>query len=175
MKWLVFDTETTGLTLHRRASISLQPRLIEFGGIVYAGDWEEVSRHSILVNPIVPITAEITKITGITSSLVENEPRWPAVSGDLRALFASVDVVIAHNLPFDKAIIDYEVQRHKQPDWPWPRFMICTAQEHEREWGRRPRLQELFEHYSGAKLIQEHRALSDVEALSFVARSAGLP
>jgi len=51
---------------------------------------------------------------------------------------------------------------------------LCTVQEHAEEWGFRPKLTQLYEHYTGEALQQTHRALDDVRGLVVVCKAAGV-
>jgi DNA polymerase III epsilon subunit-like protein len=82
--------------------------------------------------------------------------------------------MIAHNLPFDYSVLSFELARCAVKGFVWPRIGICTVQEHAEEWGRRPKLTELYAHYVGEDLAQSHRALDDVTALFKVACAAGV-
>lgn len=71
--------------------------------------------------------------------------------------------MLAHNEPFDRAIINYELKRiNKEFAWP-PTF--CTISLYREQWGRDMKLTELYASIMGKELDQKHRALSDVEAL----------
>ena len=73
--------------------------------------------------------------------------------------------MVAHNLPFDKAIIRGELARCGIEDFPWPERELCTVGLHRDAWGRNPRLVELYESVMGKPLAQTHRALDDANAL----------
>ncbi len=161
---LVFDFETTGLTLHPRADLSVQPRAIEFGGVLLA-DGVAIEEVSLLFNPQQPISPEITKITGLTDEALRDQPTFERSLPVLRALFERAEVMIAHNLPFDRAVLTYELSRAGAKDFPWPR-PLCTAQLYQDAWGRRPRLIELYKEVLGRPLSQTHRALDDCKALA---------
>jgi DNA polymerase III epsilon subunit-like protein len=163
---LVFDTETTGLTLHPDAPVNLQPKMIEFGAVLldpHNGKVEE--EISILVYPGGPISAEITKITGITDADVEGCPTFIEVLPQLRRVFGSAHTMVAHNLPFDRMIVAGELARHQVADFNWPMNGICTVGLYKEVWGRNPKLLELYEWVLGKPLAQTHRALDDVLAL----------
>lgn len=162
---IAFDTETTGLTLHPDAPLTKQPRMIEFGAVLMDDAGRVVEEASILINPGEPLTAEITKITGITDADLADAPSFREVLPQLRRLFAMAHTVMAHNLPFDRAILKGELARIDAYDFPWPRRELCTVGLYKESWGRNPRLQELYEAVMGRPLAQTHRALDDVKAL----------
>lgn len=173
----VFDTETTGLPFHAEAKDDVQPRIIEFGGVLWDVRRDEIiDELELLVNPGQPLEAIITKITGLTDDDLKDAPRFPDVEPRLRSFFARAEGVVAHNLPFDRTLMFMELLRMGIPPsaWVWPKRELCTVQEHAEAWGRRPKLLELYEHYTGNPLAQKHRALDDVKALLDVVRASGV-
>jgi DNA polymerase III subunit epsilon len=175
MKHLIFDTETTGLILHPAAKDELQPHIIEWGGLLVDERGNELEELDLLINPGQAVSAEITKITGITNEDLVGQLPFSAAALIIKALFIAADVLIAHNLPFDAGMMKLDLKRVGMfEDWPWPRINICTVQEHAEEWGKRPKLTELYEHYTGRPLAQTHRALDDVRALKEVCIAAGV-
>lgn len=172
---LVFDVETTGLVKHPRAKDSVQPRIIEWGGVLYDSAAKEVVReHHVVINPKQPLEPIITKITGLTDEDLADQPEFHEVLGPLREMFAAADALVAHNLPFDHNLMELELARCGEREWPWPRHNVCTVQEHAEEWGRRPKLLELYQHYTGEPLAQTHRALDDCHALLKVCELSGV-
>lgn len=171
---LVFDTETTGLPKHPNAKDGVQPRIIEFAAALVDERGEVLDTVDRLINPGMPLEAIITKITGLTDEILADEHPFPVVLPDIAAFFRRADRMIAHNLPFDSTLLEMELARHGIEEFPWPRDALCTVQEHAEEWGRRPKLKELYEHYMGKPLDQKHRALDDVLALVDVCRESGV-
>lgn len=175
MKALVFDFETTGLPFHPNARPQLQPRAIEFAGVLVDAAGSEHAELTFLVHPGQLISTEITKITGLTNEdLAEAKPFGHWVP-QLRELVKRADIFVAHNLPFDHGILAHELAiAGALQGWPWPTHNLCTAQLYEPLWGRRPRLIELFESVTGAKYEQTHRALDDVRALARIVQQEKL-
>jgi DNA polymerase III epsilon subunit-like protein len=164
MKMIVFDFETTGLTLHPDAPLERQPRAIEFGAALIEGT-EILRTINLMINPGEPISAEITKITGITDDDVRDAPGFSDVLPQIADIFGQADCAVAHNLPFDRAILRYELARLQCGVFPWPAKELCTVGINKEFWGKNPRLIELFEEVAGRPYAQTHRALDDVMAL----------
>ena len=163
----VYDTETTGLTLHPDAPLEKQPRMIEFGGVLLDESNGEVAAEiSLLIDPCSEISDEITKITGITRDMVIGAPKFTEALPQIREFFARADTVMAHNLPFDKAIVFGELRRAgAQDNFPWPKKEICTVGAYRAMWGKNPKLIDLYAAVMNRPLAQTHRALDDVRAL----------
>lgn len=163
---IIFDTETTGLTLHPDAAVRKQPRVIEFGAaLLDPHTGEVVETWNTLVNPGEPLSPEIIKITGITDADLHDAPAFAAVLRPMRLMFAQANCVVAHNLPFDRAILRGELARLDVFDFPWPPRELCTVGLYKDEWGRNPKLTELYAAVMGKPLAQTHRALDDVMAV----------
>lgn len=165
---LVFDTETTGLNLHPDAAPHLQPKMIEFGGVLMSLRTGEITaEYSELIYPGQPLSAEIVKITGITDDKLRGMPMFADRLPFLRATFAKAEAVVAHNLPFDKAILYGELTRATgdPSDFPWPARQYCTVGIYREEYGFNPKLTKLYEDKLGKPLAQKHRALDDVLAM----------
>jgi DNA polymerase III epsilon subunit-like protein len=170
---LVFDTETTGLTRHPNAKDAVQPRIIEFAAVRCDAEGIVKDSLTLLVNPGMMVTEEITKITGITNEMLEGKPSFEEVWPQIEAYMTGCRQAIAHNLPFDTMMVELEAARI-DVQVPWPERRLCTVQEHLPLWGFRPKLTTLYEHYTGTPLNQTHRALDDVEALVVVCKMAGV-
>lgn len=168
------DFETTGLPLHPQAKLSLQPRIIEVGivSIAYTGDiLQEMSQ---LVDPGIEISAEITKITGITNDDLFGKPKFKDVLPDIVAMMAKTNLLFAHNLPFDKFMLELELSRLGVENFPWPQWELCTVQTYVDSMGFRPKLPFLYETIMGRPLNQTHRALDDCQALAEIVVKADL-
>ena len=164
MLYCIFDTETTGLVLHPLANDTRQPRVIEFAALLVDGQGNEIDELVTLINPQIIFDGVITEITGITNEDVRSAKVWSEKNSEIFSFISRADTIIAHNAPFDCSMVELEQARLGQ-ETVWPRNRICTVQEHAEEWGYRPKLTELYEHYTGEPLEQTHRALDDVRAL----------
>jgi DNA polymerase III epsilon subunit-like protein len=175
MNGLVFDFETTGLPFHPNARPTLQPRAIEFAGVLVDARGAELEELTFLCHPGQAISEEITKITGITNETLADAQPFSAHVERLRSLVSKAQIFIAHNLPFDHGIMSHELATlGLLRDWPWPKHNVCTAQLYEPLWGRRPKLIELFEDVTGSKYEQTHRALDDVRALARIVKQENI-
>lgn len=171
---IIYDTETTGLVKHPDAPLAKQPRMIEFGAAALSVKTGKVTRTlSVLIDPGEPVSLEISKITGITNDQLKGQPQFDeAWEKTILPFLTKADILLAHNEPFDHAIVEYELQRaSKKYAWP-PAF--CTIGLYRSEWGRDMKLTELYATVMGKELDQKHRALSDVQALVEIAQHDSL-
>ncbi len=102
--FVALDLETTGARPG-------EGKITEIGAVRIEG-LKEVRLFSTLVNPMRPIPAMITHITGITQEMVAGAPRIEEVIPELLE-FLQGAVVVAHNAPFDVGFLNYELRRLK--------------------------------------------------------------
>lgn len=161
---IVADVETTGLLLPKTVELEKQPRVIELC-LVRMDCSDIVSEHNWLINPEQEVTAEITKITGITNEDLVCKPLFRELLPEIEEVLAGADFFIAHNAHFDRTMIKNEFKRCERSGYPWPAKEVCTVQEFRHEFGKFPKLVDLYERKLGRQLAQTHRALDDVKAL----------
>jgi DNA polymerase III epsilon subunit-like protein len=170
---IIYDTETTGLVKHPNAPLAKQPRMIEFGAIALSlKNGKAMKKFKQLVNPGEPLTDEITKITGITNDDLKDAPSFEKAWTSIFAFIKPATMMLAHNEPFDRAIVDYELKRANKT-FVWP-TTFCTISLYRDQFGYDPKLTQLYKFITGKELDQKHRALSDVEALVEIVQLAKL-
>lgn len=174
VKFAVHDWETTGLTKHPDAPLSIQPRGIEFAGVITDGV-EILDEVEFICNPGIEIEEVITKITGLTNDDLVKQPYFDHFVPKLKDYFGQADIAVSHNLSFDRAITTYDLRRIDLTleDINWPKIEICTVEQVFQQFGRRVSLQDLYKMYVGP-YVQKHRALDDVRLLTQVCSHIGL-
>lgn len=165
MRHLIFDTETTGLASNSIRAADKQPRLIEIAMALWDDGSGTEYLFGAMFNPGIPIPPVVTKVTGITDSDVKDlSPFQGEKATTIRDLIENVDVVVAHNLSFDKLILDSEFERIGERKPRWSRG-VCTVEATEHINGYRMKLGELHRHLFATDIEGAHRASKDVEAL----------
>jgi DNA polymerase III epsilon subunit-like protein len=160
----VFDTETTGLFYSGLIEEERKPELIEFAGIKLELDsGTRIKDYEFFCKPKRSIPAESTGITGITNEMVAEAKPFAAHVTDIRDALENTDAVIAHNMSYDREMIDTELERCGIK-LKWPR-LICTVEETICIRGYRLTLTELHKELTGVPFEGAHRAMHDVEAL----------
>lgn len=91
--YVVIDVETSGLRPEEHEIIEL--------GAIRVMEHNIVDRFSILVKPVVPITIEIQKITGITNEILNNEGVPISIALKQFVEFLQDLPVVSHNVEFD--------------------------------------------------------------------------
>jgi len=161
---LVFDTETTDLIKNKLAPLDRQPYVIEFFAVALDIEGNELASHHFLFDPGIPISEEVTRITGIKSEDVKGKPRFASAAEEIKKIIEKHDEVVAHNLSYDKTVIDFEMRRcGLEVEWP---ILTCTVEATEHLKGFRLNLNALHEHLFGEGFENAHRAETDVRALA---------
>lgn len=164
MKAFIFDTETTDLINSGLLKLEQKPSIIEFyGELVDLENGEVELEREYLFKPPKPIAPEITKITNITNEMVADAPPFASAGDEIRNVIETSDVVIAHNVSFDKEMVDIEFERLGQKV-RWPR-LICTVEATICMKGFRLNLTSLHNELFGEPFSGAHRARQDVGAL----------
>ncbi|MDA8131090.1 MAG: 3'-5' exonuclease [Elusimicrobia bacterium] len=96
------DVETTGLS-------PASARVCEVAAISFRGQ-ERVGTMAELVNPGMPIPAEVSRIHGITDSMVKDSPPFSVIAGRLVDMIEN-SVIVAHNADFDLSFLREEFRR----------------------------------------------------------------
>jgi len=163
MNTLIFDTETTGLLKSTLTPIARQPKIIEFFGLGLEG-LEEDGSVSFLFNPGEKLDKKITEITRLTDEDLKDAPKFDQMAGAIKELIENSDEIVAHNLSFDKMMVDIEMKRCGLTV-RWPR-LICTVECTEFLKGYRLSLSALHQELFGEAFEGAHRAEVDVRALA---------
>lgn len=179
MLFAVFDTETTGLPFHPEADLKLQPRIIEFAGLITDGK-EILDTLKFICNPEMEIEQIITDITGLKNEDLRDKPLFKTFVPKVKAFFSAARGRIAHNLSFDKGMLHFDLIRCDMSlddiNWFWSdrsAVEICTVEQTFHQYGRRMRLQELYQEDFGP-YVQKHRALDDVILLHNICQKRGV-
>lgn len=165
MIFALVDFETTGLTNHFEADISTQPKAIEFGCLLTDGE-VIVDELNIIINPQQELEEIITKITGITQDQVDEALPFAAQTAPIKRFLSKAGAAIAHNMAFDRAIMELDCRRSglTMADIGWPRREFCTVELTKPFYGRRMKLEELYNMHVGP-IVQSHRAIDDCKML----------
>ncbi|MBS2019828.1 MAG: 3'-5' exonuclease [Deltaproteobacteria bacterium] len=157
----LLDVETTG----RDASVD---RVVEVG-IVVGRHGDVVARYNWLINPGIPIPAEVTAVHHITDEMVKDKPRFEAVASEIAQALRGC-IPAAYNALFDRAFMMSEFARAKsdasgvpaltrEVEWIDPLVWARDIQE-----GEKSRSLGDVAARLGVKLDNAHRAQDDAEA-----------
>jgi DNA polymerase III epsilon subunit len=157
MAYIIFDTETTGL------SPQLGDRIVEIAAVrVINGEIAEEKFQSLL-NPGRTISPEAARINGITQEMVDGAPKSSIVIPQFLQ-FVGSDILVAHNAEFDMAFLRREMELIGMDPSRLPNYM-CTLEMARQNFPelKRHNLDVLIQHF-GIHIENRHRALDDVIA-----------
>lgn len=161
---IFFDTETTGLIKNNALNLNLQPHIIEIGcvKIRQSGPSGTFNFSTTIKPPIRELEPKITKITGLTINDLSDSPTFKETWEALAEFFLGEDTLVAHNMPFDHGMLEFELRRiNRQYQFPWPIKLIDTIHMAKPFYGGRfMKLQALYEDLIGP-YEQKHRAIDD--------------
>ena len=165
MNIIIFDTETTGLLKPIPTDMQFQPFMTEIYACKMNENFEFIAEIDQLVKPPIPISAEITKITGIDDALVANAPTFFEIYDKLYDFFCGVDITVGQNVMFDINMIHYELMRHDlDKKFCYPKRHICTIESSYHIQNKRLNLMKLHTELFGEGFAEAHRAKNDVMA-----------
>ncbi len=153
--FVVVDLETTGLHAGLDSIVEIAAVKVVNGEIV--DEWDT------MVNPGVFLPLETTQITGITTEMVQDSPRFDEVVDTYLDFIGTDAVFVAHNVDFDREFMNKQLEKIQRPLMPNP--YLCTfklaKQVHPNlsKYG----LGSLCTTF-GVELPQAHRALHDARA-----------
>jgi DNA polymerase-3 subunit epsilon len=160
--FVVVDVETTGGSAHTG------DRVTEVAAVSVQGTEVRDVFHS-LVNPQRPIPPFITRLTGISDSMVRSAPVFRDIAGDLAVELAG-RVFVAHNARFDWSFLNAEFGRVANGGLDAiTDTQLCTVRLSRRMLAHLPRrnLDAVAQHY-GVTIDGRHRADGDARATALV-------
>jgi len=152
--YVVFDIETTGLSIQHDELIEIGAIKVKNGAIL--GEFGE------LINPGVPINAFTTKLTGITQSMVEGKKSVQSVLEDFYQ-FSKGAILIAHNADFDLGFLEYNYKKYGISNQINPSIDTLNLAKVLIPERTRYGLDSLSRYFK-VRLEQHHRAVNDAKA-----------
>lgn len=180
-KYLVFDTETTGLPPYRRIQQSKEIasplrylkhwndcRIVEMAWLLYDEKGTCLKKEDYIIKPkeySIPI--EASKIHGITHEMaIEKGIDIEFVLSIFASDLVEANYLVAHNMDFDYNVLLSEWLRYT-PSTVEPLILIpkiCTMKDFLNPNERWPKLADLYYKCTGKPFFQQHRALGDAMA-----------
>ena len=160
MAYVIFDTETTGLSPH------MGDRIIEIAAVRVVNG-RVTDTFDELINPNRPLSPEAARVNGITEAMVKDAPTASVVIPQFLE-FVGSDTLVAHNAEFDMAFLAAEMRRlGLDPAGLSP--ALCTVELARKELPdlERHSLEHLIQHFE-ISVERRHRALDDVLATAQV-------
>lgn len=178
---LFFDTETTGLVQDRLpVDHPDQPCLVQIAAELCDDAGASVAGFNFIVDPGIEIPTGASNVHGITTEkAVAFGISVEAALNAFAHLYSRADVVVAHNIKFDRSVMETAIARHYGRVRPLTKKLFCTMEaatpvvnlpptERMRAAGitkpKPPRLEECIRHFFGEELNGAHDAMIDVAA-----------
>ena len=169
---MVFDTETTGLSLTNDRIVTACAIELDAAGQVVG------ERREWLANPGIPIPPMATSVHGITNEIAERDGRPAAeVIGEileaLREYLSQGVAVVAYNAPYDFTMLHHEAIRHgfAPLDSPAPVIDPLVIDKKLDKWRKGSRKLEAVAPLYGVSLDNAHTAADDAIAAGRVAQA----
>lgn len=152
---LVFDVETTGLSVSK-------DRIIQLAAIKYFSDGRPPIERVRYINPCMPIPKEVTDLTGITDEMVKEAPTFKQIHKNLLEFIGDADFLGFNSNRFDIPLLMEEFERcGVQLDMTDRKYVDGLRIFHQME----PRtLKAAMKFYCNEELIKAHDALADTKA-----------
>ena len=163
-KFVIFDTETTGLAFQR-------DEIIEFSAVVLETQENEVVvtreyDNLVTLSPGNTVPPQITQLTGIsTQDIAERGVAKAQVCRDIAQMFAGNTLLLAYNAHFDLSFLFYMLLRDGDPTIlkGKDKLDLLTVYKDRRDFPHR--LHNAIDAYSlTGKVVNSHRAIDDVLA-----------
>ncbi|MDP2090261.1 MAG: 3'-5' exonuclease [Candidatus Gracilibacteria bacterium] len=185
MKIFVYDTETTGFINKKESDLNLQPKIVQFAGIIGEikkgiteetgidnREFKEEKRINIMINPGIPIPFGASQVHHIYDIDIKDSPYIEDVIDEIMTYINDPDMTIGHNIEYDQDMIKLELKRLEKEFKYAPKQVICTmkttvdfcALQGNGARFKYPKLGELHKKLFGEYFIGAHDALTDVEA-----------
>jgi DNA polymerase III epsilon subunit-like protein len=167
MEVLALDVEATDLVKSRIKRLEFQPHVIQFAGaLVDLDSGETRDEYAALVRPPRAdlLTEKITKITRITWADLEKAELFSHHFARIKRLIEQAPAVAAHNLSYDRDMLDLEARR-LDASIAWPERLVCTVEASTHASGFRLDLTNLHKLLLGRDFAEAHDARADVAAL----------
>jgi DNA polymerase III epsilon subunit-like protein len=173
---IFIDTETTGLPKRRRApytDVSNWPRLVQLAWVVVDANGRELSAVERIVRPDgFSIPTEAANIHGITTDMAKRKGvKLADILLEFAAALEQSRIVVAHNIDYDRPVLEAEFLRSGMKCFLGNKQLICTKNtstdycalpgRYRYKW---PTLDELHQKLFNAPMGAAHNALVDVRA-----------
>ena len=163
-RFVIFDTETTGLDFARDEIIEFSAVLLEKqnGQVVIAREYDNL----VTLTPGNAVPANITQLTGIsTQDIQQRGVAKSQVCQDIAELFRGNTLLLAYNAHFDLSFLFYLLLRNGDPTIlkGKDKLDLLTVYKDRREYPHK--LSNAIEAYGlSGRVVNSHRAIDDVIA-----------
>ena len=114
MKVLIFDTETTGIIPKKVTKLEDIPHILQLSYLFYNVNTSELISKNVYIkiNDSIIMPEEAQKINKITREQLNNGINITDALSEFSRFYKECDVIVAHNIDFDKQMVNYECVRN---------------------------------------------------------------
>ena len=115
---MIFDVETTGLIPKNRDTTEM-PHILQISFVIFDTQfWRVVKSVDLYINVAanIEISAKITELTGITREMCDAGETIQNAMREFCEEYMKCDIIVAHNIEFDREMIRIEIERLGQRD-----------------------------------------------------------
>lgn len=181
MTILFFDTETTGLFSDRLpVDHPDQPYIVQLAAQLCHDDGEPIAGFSLIVDPGVTIPERASQVHGITNDIAAQfGVSAETALSSFGHLYTRADLVVAHNVKFDRGLIETAIARRYGRVKDLTKPLYCTMEaatpivnlpptERMLAAGfnkpKPPKLEECIRYFFGEEMDGAHDAMVDLAA-----------
>ncbi|CAJ1188396.1 DNA polymerase III PolC-type [Companilactobacillus paralimentarius] len=157
-EYVIFDTETTGLS-------AVYDSIIEIGATKMK-DGEVIESFDKFINPGHPLSEVTTNLTSITDDMVKDAPDETVIIGEFMD-FIGDDILVGHNVTFDMGFMNAALTRMGRPRLAMPVIDTLEMSRTLHSEYRNHKLDSLAKRYH-IVLEHHHRADSDAETTGYL-------
>lgn len=116
---LVFDVETSGLLPKNKEEAKLEdyPYILQLSFVVFdTNGWKVTKTGNTYINvpQKIEISKKITELTGITREMCDKGIQIQRALREFGKEYMECDIIVAHNINFDRQMIKTELERNKE-------------------------------------------------------------
>ncbi|MBU0653494.1 MAG: hypothetical protein KKG96_11560 [Proteobacteria bacterium] len=129
-KYLVFDTETTGLPINKHAppdDLKNWPYVVQIAWLLFDDEHKLIEHSNFYLKQPVVIPAEATNVHGITTAMMLEQGIEPSNAyANFKKAIGKTEYLISHNIDFDIPTVHCDFLRNGM-QWDFPNNkMFCT-------------------------------------------------
>ena len=135
-KYLIFDTETTGLPLNYNAppdDFKNWPYVIQIAWLLFDDEHKLIEHSNFYLKQPVVIPAEVTNVHGFTTAMMLEQGIEPSkVYANFNKAIGNTEYLISHNIDFNVPTVHCDFLRNGM-QWDFPNNkMLCTMKKGEK-------------------------------------------
>jgi DNA polymerase-3 subunit epsilon len=127
---LFFDTETTGFFReHEPVDDPMQPHIVQLAAQLCAENGDIIASFNTIVDPGVEIPKQASDVHKITNERAAQYGVTPSAAVMwFQHLYKRAELIVAHNIKFDRGVMEAAIFRHYTKVHPFTKPLFCTME-----------------------------------------------